>query len=437
MRCWFTWLVVLAIAGCSATAGDSNELADVGASGDGTVVDASLQQDSAAPGDSVDLSYPDMSGADHPEPADLAVEAAADDVWEAWTDPDLPYPHEALEQPCPQADDAEDPAIKGIVYFDGDQTSDSHYAQGCFPPFDHPSQAVVTTLIGEHDVWQTETCANGKFGFGDLKAGTYALDFELPEGAHCTSSNCGRRFPEAVKEGKVVIVTIGDSIPNVGPSPRFPDRLAKMVGRLAQTENRNIAVSGSTAKHWLPGTSYFESKLLPELGDADVVLISLGGNDIMAYLGGAMYDHSKLIEKFMGLDEFQVTLGENVRSIVEEIMFRAPHVDIVFLLYFNYANATYWKGLAGSYYGMMQNVATNAFLIALEKMSAVPGLIIADMFNSIGDQWVDDYLSDSVHLSGMGHKVYAEQIFLSLGGALIGETTVGLDRQVGYWVEEP
>lgn len=367
---------------------------------------------------------------------DTVPDCGQDDIWEVWPGPDLPYPHEAQEEPCQQVDEATDPAIKGIVYFDGDQTSDSLYAQGCYPPFDEPSGAIVTRLIGEEGEWETETCGNGKFGFGDLKPGTYALDFELPEGSYCTSSNCGRRFPQAVKEGKVVIVTIGDSIPNVGPAPRFPDRLAKIVGRLAPTENHNIAVSGSTALHWLPGTNYFENKLDPELAGADVVLISLGGNDVMAYLGGAMYDHSKLIDKFMGLDEFQVKLGENIRSIVEEIMVRAPHVDVVFLLYFNYANATYWKNLAGSYYGMMKNVATNAFLIALEKMSAVPGLVIADMFNSIGEEWVDPYLSDSVHLSALGHKVYAEQTFLSLGGALIGKTTIGLDRQVGYWVEQ-
>ena len=38
----------------------------------------------------------------------------------------------------------------------------------------------------------------------------------------CMQRNCTRRFPRAIDEGDVTIVTFGDSVPVVGDAPMFP-----------------------------------------------------------------------------------------------------------------------------------------------------------------------------------------------------------------------
>lgn len=334
--------------------------------------------------------------------------------------------------PCQQVEEAVGSTVAGMLYWDGDGSSASSHWQGCYPKYDTPMGAAEVHLIGEDHEWQTTSCENGEFAFDQLAHGTYVLDVQVDEQLDCTSANRPVRFPQAIREGKVTIVTIGDSVPKWGPSPRFPSRLAWHLRRLAEVDNRNVAVPGSKSMHWVPGTSYFENILAPELAEADVVVISIGGNDIMGYYGSAFSDWSKIYEKFKGLDDFLDGLHGNVEATVTEIRVRAPHVDVVFCLYFNYMEASYWQNMAGMWKALAVDAASQAFKKARLRLGELPGLVLADMFGAYDDDSLDAYLSDSVHLSALGHKVYAREILLALGGIIVGDVSHGTEPMFGF-----
>jgi len=339
---------------------------------------------------------------------------------------------------CPLPEETEAPAISGLIYFDGDKTSDSYYDQGLYPAYDHALEGMEVRLLSYESEWAYETCPDGRFSFGSLEPGRYVLDVLTPADSQCTSANHGLHFAEAVRNGEVKIVTIGDSIPTHGPGPHFPEVLGSIVSDVADTISLNKAVPGSVAGGWLPGGNYFETRLDPELADSDVVIISIGGNDVMAWLGPALYsgDYYQLLQKVMEFPQFQADLRAKVVAIVKEIQARAPHVDVVYCLYVNYAKATYWKNVAGDYHDMLMDVAVNALNKAREEMSSHKGVVLADMYGALGDENPDPYMSDSVHLSKLGHQFYAEQIFLALGGAMVGDEPLGLDRLFGFHWEE-
>jgi len=365
---------------------------------------------------------------------DLAAELGPDIVDEEVA----PLP-EVVGPECPLPEQTVAPAISGLVYFDGDKTSDSFYDQGLYPAYDHPLEGMEVRLLNYESEWGAETCPDGRFSFGGLESGYYVLDVLAPDDCQCTSANYGVNFVNAVRNGEVKIVTIGDSIPTHGPGPHFPEVLGGIVSQVADTISLNKAVPGSVAGGWLPGGSYFENRLDPELADSDVVVISIGGNDVMAWMGPALYsgNYSQLLQKVMEFPEFQADLRAKVVAIVKEIQARAPHVDVVYCLYVNYAKATYWKNVAGSYYDMLMDVAVNALNKAREEMSSHKGVVLADMFGALGDENPDPYMSDSVHLSKLGHQLYGEQIFQALGGAIVAEEPLGLDRMYGFhWEEE-
>jgi lysophospholipase L1-like esterase len=322
--------------------------------------------------------------------------------------------------------------IGGQIYLDGDLSSDTYYAQGLFPKYDDPMVGVQVRLLGADSSALTTTCANGEFFFPGLTPGAYLVNVRFDGPKTCTSANWPQRFPEAASNGAATIVTIGDSIATVGKSPRFPARLAWMFRRIAKIDNRNVAVPGSKASSWLPGGSLFEGKLAPELMDADVVIITIGGNDVLGFFGSAFGNTGKILEKLDSLDGFIETLHGNITAIATEIHTRAPHVDIVYCLYVNYAKTNYWSSKAGPYKNLFIAAGHNALLKAREKLGDIPYLLIADIFGAVGDADPDDFLSDTVHLNPVGHKLYAEQLFLTLGGANVSAESLGLYRQYGF-----
>jgi lysophospholipase L1-like esterase len=335
--------------------------------------------------------------------------------------------------PCPAVVKAPEPAVAGLLYQDLDKSSTSLYSQEAEPGTDAPLSGLEVRLIAQKGSEATAwTCANGEFAFGGLAPGTYLLDPVGGADFECTSKNRPRRLPAAVREGEVTVVTIGDSIPKWGPEPRFSARLAQMIEPLADVADVNVAVPGSRSIHWLPGTDYFEEILAPELPEADVVVISVGGNDLMAYFSPAFGSYTEIFKKFGGLDEFMAGLHANLEAIFGEIRTRAPGVDILYIVYFDYLKASYWKGLAGSWLALAEDAAGIAADKARKRLAAVPGLIVADMWSAFAEPNLDPYLSDSVHLSALGHQFYAEQIFLTLGGALVGEAPLGLYRLYGF-----
>jgi len=298
-------------------------------------------------------------------------------------------------------------------------------------------EGVEMTVIGASNEWMTVSCADGSFGFGNLGKGTYLLDVGLPPSVACTSTNRALKLPEAIKSGKVVVVTMGDSIPLVGSGQPFPARLSAMLGGLADVEDKTIAVGGSKAENWVPGTDYFDNKLLPELAAANVVVISVGGNDMQAYMPPqADYDFQSVMQKLVGLGPFMDGLQSDIVLMILEIQALAPHVDVVYIMYMNYANSQPWKALYGSYSDLVITGLHNTFADMREVISDVPGVIVADVFGWLEESAVDEYLSDFVHLSEAGHQLYAEQIFLALGGARVGQESLGLERLFGFYLDE-
>ena len=394
---------------------------------------------SGVPGEDVvdrpaDLPFFDMraDSLEWPEDGGTVIPPDIAEVPEVASDQGTEETAGVLPLPCPQLEFAQEPTLKGLAYWDLDDSSDTAHDQDFDPPDDAPMGKAMASLLGVGLEMKAASCANGWFAFSSLPAGLYALELEAPEEAECTSSNRAVRFPAAVREGEVVIVTIGDSIPKFGPKPWFPARLAEMLSGLVDVDSRNVAVPGSRSIRWQPGGNYFENLLDPELADADVVLISIGGNDIMAHFGNAFYNWSKLLEKMKELDEFTDELHQNIVNIVGEIQARAPTADVVYILYFNYGKATYWQNLAGQWKALALDAAEIAFDKARKRLGDVPGLMVADVFSAFDGDNIDACLSDSVHLSDLGHEFYARELFVTLGAARVGEDPLGLDRMYGF-----
>ena len=390
-----------------------------------------LWSDVLVPGDAgvTDATAPEAEAWVHPDAEVEEPETAAEDV-----------PAEALAEdvfidPCPDDGYAE-PAVTGTIYHDADKTSNSYHSQGFYMLFDAAIPDVEVALTGASKDMSTTTCPDGSFGFGGLADGAYLIDVKLPPDTLCTSTNRSVRLPQAIDEGKVVLVTIGDSIGVVGSNELFPARLANLLSSLATVDNRNLAVGGSKAKDWLPGSNHFENKLKPNLPDADVVVITVGGNDLQGYMPPkADYDFASVMAKLAGMPDFMAGLNNDIHTIITETQALAPHADVVYIVYMNYANSQPWKDQYGQYAGLVIAGLYNTFDDMRELASAIPGVILADMFGALGDEPVGGYMSDFVHLNDAGHQLYAEQIFLSLGGALVGAEPLGLERMFGFFVE--
>ena len=269
--------------------------------------------------------------------------------------------------------------------------------------------------------WSATTCEGGDYGFSDLANGTYLIAPDL-DARECQSRNCPRKLAQAVRNGSIKLVTMGDSVPVQGDQPTFPDRLAALLGGLAEVDNRNIAVGGTLSTHWLPGTTYCENTLLPEVADADVLVISVGGNDILNYVNNVFSGGGMGGDLVGGAMELVVEIVDNVMATVGAVREVNPDIDIVYCLYPNYGEATNtspWD-LVGNFLGketMIQLLDT--------ARGAIPygsGLVLADMYAAFEGLPLDDYLFDMLHFNHAGATLYAEVIFQSLGGVFVGDT---------------
>lgn len=338
---------------------------------------------------------------------------------------------------CTPADGVTGTAVTGVVYLDLDESNASLIAGGFDEDIDDPVAGATIGLIGAETEWTATTCEGGDWGVGDLSDGVYVVAAEVDEAALCSSRNCTRRFPEAIRSGYVKIVTWGDSVPKVGGDPLYPSRLASLLSPLATVDNQNVAMPGSVSTDWMPGTGYFENNLMPQVPDADVILISVGGNDLMASLSDPMAllaDVDAAVEAAMAL---VVEIVGNVITTVDAIRAVNPDVDVVYSLYPNYGQATIMPwGLAGNFLG--PDVLPALFETARSNIPQASNVILADMFASFEGLPLDDYLYDSLHFNDAGHTRYAEVIFEALGGVLVGpspleggRTPLGLEHHVG------
>jgi lysophospholipase L1-like esterase len=256
----------------------------------------------------------------------------------------------------------------------------------------------------------------------DLEDGSYLVSIE-PEEGDCGQHNCPTRLPRAIEEGQLDILTLGDSVPVTGDRPFFPSRLKDLLDPIINVNSTNVAIGGTLSGDWLPDGEYFDDLVVPNLDEADVVVISVGGNDILASLdSSALSDPEGAVED---IRELIAETGLNVIAIADGIRAVNPDIDIVFCLYVNYELATIspWDLLPlvvdpGVFAGLLEG--------ARDEVFGTEDIILVDLFGASFElESLDDYLFDSLHFNDYGHTFYAEELFRALGGLLVGENPLG------------
>jgi lysophospholipase L1-like esterase len=332
-------------------------------------------------------------------------------------------------------------SLSGSVYHDADKSSRSHYEQE-IGEGDAALADIDVFLFDGADETSAMTGDDGSFEFAGLEPGSYFIDYGLGSEYLCTSRNRPLRVQDAIREGAITIVTIGDSIGVEGSDHPYPECLADHFAELAEVTLHNQARGGSRSWEWLPGSdaAYFEERLLPVLADADLVTITLGGNDLDAYVDdGPPYDPMQIIQNFLDHPEYLLGMIPNVIELMEAIKAENPTCDVAYIVYPNFANSTAWQTLLPSF---MHPLTVSVLDIALTGVRGIVGsvedAVIVDMLGALYGVWLDDYLVDEVHPSDLGHQTYADLIFETLGGAVIdGEPDrIGQERMIGYFAPD-
>lgn len=342
--------------------------------------------------------------------ADAGSDAAADTTADTGTDVD---PATGCETATIGAT-----SVHGQLYTDVDASERSLWDGGAFGGPDSPLAGVTVHLMGAGETRTTASCDDGTFAFNDLANGTYFTRVEWPEGLHCRTRNCTRDAATALADGRIKIVTVGDSVPKVGDAPFFPARLAEMLAPVAEMENVNVAVPGTISEDWVPGTENFTERLAPHIDSADVVVVSVGGNDFMQYANGAF---SNPQEAIAGFPDFVREVMDRVLWIKDEIEVQNPSVDFIYLLYPDYSQSDAWSEQFGMALPVIQPLVHDALEQLLDELEMEEDLVVVDLYGYFRETGfdLDDYLYDMLHFNDAGQQLYAEQLFEVLGGVTL------------------
>ncbi len=326
--------------------------------------------------------------------------------------------------------------VNGYVYTDLDASDRSTYANEMTDADEVISGAEIT-LYGEGETVVTHSCDDGSWGVPELEDGNYLASIAQQDGL-CGQHNCPERLPQAIEEGQLDILTLGDSVPVTGDRPFFPTRLKDLLDPITSVNSTNVAIGGTLSGDWLPGGEYFDDLVAPNLDEVDVVVISVGGNDILASIdASALSDPDGAVED---VRELIAETGLNVLEISEGIRAVNADIDIVFCLYVNYEFATIspWDLLPlviepGVFAGLLEE--------ARDELFFGEDILLVDLFGASFELDVlDDYLYDALHFNDNGHTFYAEEIFKALGGVLVGDnplagnprSPLGLERNWSF-----
>ena len=322
-------------------------------------------------------------------------------------------------------------SVSGYFYEDIDVSERSAYTTGRVDE-DIALYPRLKILGASSDEYELSTCDDGQYEIGGLSDGVYLVAPAF-EGRECSTNNCSSSFVRAIEEtGSAVMVTFGDSVAVYGEAPMFPERFATLVSDIATIDNRNVAIAGSTSSQWLPDGNYFQSRLVPELDDADLIVITIGGNDLMELFSDAL---SLIADIPAAVAEARRIIQQvivNLESMIEAIRAINPDVDIAFCLYPDYTQAT------GTIWQTVNNVVGQGELALLleEAREAFPSeahnLVLVDVYGAAKGIPLKDYLwtrsngqIDPLHFSAKGQVLYAEELFKSLGGVLLGDSPLG------------
>lgn len=332
---------------------------------------------------------------------------------------------------CDQTAAQQEPALTGQVYTDDDESDRSLYTGTFNVAADTPEANLPVTLLGSTGEVGGATCSDGSFAFGGLADGNYLSSVEWPDGVLCQTRNCPHRVPGAAASNSLTLVTAGDSVPVVGSDVLFPERLTELFGAITTVTSTNVAVAGTVSDDWVPGSEYFETRLGPHIQGADVIIVSLGGNDFMRYASEGLTNANAAID---GLPEFIREVMDKLLATIDEIRARNPNVDIVYLLYPDYAQSDLWAQQFGFAISVIQPLVEQALNQILDELPMEEDIVLVDMYGYFAqnaDLDVDDYLYDQLHFNDRGHQLWAELIFRTLGGVVVGESPIGLQTNYG------
>jgi lysophospholipase L1-like esterase len=316
-------------------------------------------------------------------------------------------------------------SVHGRAYIDNDDSDRSTYTGGAGEG-DSPLEPMLTIHSSNAEEIGVETCEDGSYRTDPLSSGTFFVQHEIPEGQRCTTTNCPGRFARKIAAGETpVMLTFGDSIAVVGDAPIFPERVRTLFSGLTDIDNRNMAIAGTTSEDWRPTGRYFMSRLTAHLEDADLIVITIGGNDVLQYVGsiGIPNDIPAAVE---GARAVVRQVVANVAEILSAIRMINPDADIAYCLYADYSQATghpIW-GLVGSFLGP-ETVGDILRLARDSFPTDDPNLILIDMFGAAQGLPLHDYLYDQLHFNDRGQSLYAEEVFTTLGGVLVGPSPLG------------
>ncbi len=311
--------------------------------------------------------------------------------------------------------------LAGRAWHDADASDRSIYIASFDDPVDAPEPDLDVIVYGADAAVAatTSTCADGSYGVDDLAAGAYIVATpDIPEGG-CAQKACPRHLWDVLAEGgDLKILTVGDSLPVEGAQPTFPARLADRLAPIVTVDNVNVAVGGSTSPDWIPGGAYYNSRVAPEIADADVVVISIGGNDFLNLASSA--DISNIAQVLADADALLVEVVTNVRTLSGAIREVNPDVDIVFTLYVEYSQSSIspWD-LVGL---LPPNTIYDLLAQVRDMIEPADEIVVVDVLEAsrMLDGPLDDLLVDPLHFSDAGHDFYADEIFKTLGGVQVG-----------------
>lgn len=336
------------------------------------------------------------------------------------------------------------PAIKVTIYRDLKDTSTkpannqskTDYIQ-TFNKFDEPWAGIPVGLIDPFDE-SGLTCDEGWFRFDpddgeSFSDGVRIVDIDLPD-CRVTTHNVSMNTPPALAAGRWKMIVMGDSIPVLGTTSGnfFHDNVASDLEPFGDILVFNHAYSGAVTSGWLPTTSNFKNKIKPALADTDVVFISLGGNDIMHY---AYNNMNKPLDQLMeGMTQTISTVQQNLRTIFDAIWAENPDVEIVWLIYPNYARSNTWASMVGEQYApMIESYFEEQMYGIVSWAAGIEGLLLVDLFSRMNKMDLDKSLADELHYNQYGHKILGNELLKILGGVKIegGVPTTGGERQIG------
>lgn len=338
-------------------------------------------------------------------------------------------------------------SISGRFYEDADVSERSPYTGG-MTDADRPITPSILLLGADEGDYEVSTCDDGTYAIGGLDGGTYLIAPNLP-GRQCSTNNCTSTFSRAIRDnGRATVVTFGDSLAVYGERPLFPERFATLMAGVGDIRNRNVAVSGSTSSDWLPDGNYFRARLSPHLESADLIVISIGGNDFAQLINNAATFLANPSAAAGAAREAVQQAIENLKTIITAIREVNPEVDIAFCLYPDYTQAT------GTIWTTINNFLGQGELanIIEDAREAFPSdehnLILVDIYGAAQGLSLKEYLYtqpngqvDPLHFSAKGQVLYAEELFRSLGGILIGDASplgelghspLGTERDFGF-----